>query len=62
MRRAITVVRTITYATIIVREEEDIDEARDAAVEEAKALTLLSNSFTYIGRRDEIGQVLDIIV
>lgn len=60
MRRAISIIRTVTYVEVVVQEEADIDDAKDAAIEKVKSLKTDGSTFKFIGQRDVVGQILDV--
>lgn len=62
MRRAISIIRTVTYVEVVVQEEADIDDAKDAAIEKVKSLKTDGSTFKLMGQSDSVGQVLNILI
>lgn len=60
MRRAISVIRTVTYVEVVVTDEADLDEAKDAAVEKVRNLKTDGSTFKFISQEDHVGQVLNV--
>lgn len=62
MRRAVSIIRTVTYVEVVIAEGEDEDEVTDAAIDKVRNLKTDGSTFKLLGHEDHVGQVLNVVV
>lgn len=62
MRYAVSVIRRVVYIEVVTVDAPDEDTAHDAALDKTRQLKTDGSTFKLVGYKDEVGQVLDVVV